>query len=185
MTWNIILCQDFLCVKRAGSLSWALVPQARVQQHCVWGVTWGRSTWDLSFCPGLHHRLSLLDVFALLTHVGHILTLVRLSSVCFPLTEVHLFCYILFSSVLRFKNLDLKSLKGVPAMCCKWVLCRSRHTEEKGSQILARVLLLGAGLQLTVSPCGRCLCSAMWLECFTLGHRMWNWWHFKAVGPPR
>lgn len=66
--------------------------------------------------------------------VGHALCLVRLGSLCFPLTELRLFCLPVGSDlkISRFK----KSLKGVPSMCCEWFICRSRDTEEKSSQIM-------------------------------------------------
>lgn len=60
------------------------------------------------------------------------------------------------------------SLKGVPSMCCKWFICKSRHTREKSSQIMCGkgfVASCHASINcLTLSKNSQiCLCNAMWL----------------------
>ena len=124
MTRNIILCQDWLSVCQEGRLS---------QQSS------GAPSKDaVTDPPGICHfvracttgspcRTPLLYVPMRRVYIY----LLRLVSLCFPLTALHLFWCVLFSN-----QLSIKSLKGAPSMCCKWFRYKSRDTEEKSSQIM-------------------------------------------------
>lgn len=60
---------------------------------------------------------------------------IYLSEARFSVLPSHWIVSLLLHSVFQ-PAVTKKSLKGVPSMCCKWFICKSRHTREKSSQIM-------------------------------------------------